>query len=246
MNPVNVLKLSEINKLIWMAIIITASITPTSAEEYRVFKNEDGKSLSGKLVRVQGNTVTLKLENGRTITTAPHFFSQEDQFYFKNWKLKKQAAEGSLLHLDCSKKMEKIGTQRTGTNNALKVTAYEGYYTLKIENQTSDPLEKLRLEYRIYSSEENLAKKDRHDVTNQQIDGSTILSIPAYGTVETDTDKIRLTESKLDGGWQFEGGGDVNSSAKMEGIWLRIYPNNSNSLLYEFALPKSLLEKEDW
>ena len=234
------------NQMLISLMIVAFTPLLLADNSYRVFKNEAGKSLVGKVLQVNPSTVTLKHENGRTITTDPKFFSQKDQQYFKNWKLKELAMSGSLIKVDCNKKMDKLGSKRYGTDNALKVTTFEGYYTIEIENKTDKPLDQLKLEYKLYSSEENVAKKNRHDITKTQIDGSTFLSLASYKTAQIKTKTIQLTESKLGGGYQFEGGGDVNTTAKIEGIWLRIYLKDSNLLLYEIASPKSLMEKEDW
>lgn len=228
-------------------IISSLLALPLFAEEqYRVFQNEEGKSLNAQVLEVTKTNVTLKLKNGRIIKTSPKFFSGEDRLYFKNWHLIKQASEGSLFEVDSNRKMEKKAREKAGTSGAVQLTTYEGYYKLKIENKTNQPIEGLRMEYRLYSSQENMAKKDRHDINTQQAAGTEFLNILPYETYETETNKITLVESKLDSGYRWKGGGDTSSSASLEGIWLRIYLNSTDTLLYEYALPKSLIEKEDW
>ena len=228
-------------------VISSLLALPLFAEEkYRVFQNEVGKSLNAQVLEVTKTNVTLKLKNGRIITTSPKFFSGKDQLYFKNWHLIKQASEGSLFEVDSNRKMEKKAREKTGISGAIQLTTYDGYYKLKIENKTNHPIEGLRMEYRLYSSQENMAKKNRHDIKTQQAAGTEFFNILPYETYETETNKIILVESKLDSGYQWQGGGDSNSSANLEGIWLRIYLNSTDTLLYEYALPKSLVEKEDW
>ena len=228
-------------------IVSLLLVLPLFAQEkYRVFQNEEGKSLNAQVLEVTKTNVTLKLKNGRIIKTSPKFFSGEDRLYFKNWHLIKQAADGLLFEIDSNRKMEKKAREKAGTSDAIQLTTYEGYYKLKIENKTNQPIEGLRMEYRLYSSQENMAKKDRHDISTQQAAGTEFFNILPYETYETETNKITLIESKLDSGYRWKGGGDTSSSAKLEGIWLRIYLNSTDTLLYEYALPKSLAEKEDW
>ena len=240
------LKYTTKHSLTLYAISLLLALPLFAQEKYRVFKNEAGKSLNAQVLEVTKTNVTLKLQNGRIIKTSPKFFSGEDQLYFKNWYLIKQASEGLLFEVDANKKMEKKAREKTGTSGALQLTTYEGFYKLKIENKTNQAIEGLRLEYRLYSSQENMAKKDRHDIQTQQAEGTEFLNILPFEIYETETEKISLVESKLDSGWRWEGGGDTSSSAKIKGIWLRIYLSSTDTLLYEYALPKSLIKKEDW
>ena len=56
----------------------------------------------------------------------------------------------------------------------IQLTTYDGYYKLNIENKTNHPIEGLRMEYRLYSSQENMAKKSaRHQ--NPASSGDRIL-----------------------------------------------------------------------
>ena len=240
------LKYTTKHSLTLYAISLLLALPLFAQEKYRVFKNEAGKSLNAQVLEVTKTNVTLKLQNGRIIKTSPKFFSAEDRLYFKNWSLIKQASEGLLFEVDSNKKMEKKAREKTGTSGALQLTTYEGFYKLKIENKTNQSIEGLKLEYRLYSSQENMAKKDRHDIQTQQAAGTEFFNILPYETYETETEKISLVESKLDSGWRWEGGGDTSSSAKLKGIWVRIYLNSTNTLLYEYALPKPLINNEDW
>ena len=60
-----------------------------SQDAYRDFRAADGKTVSGRIVRmdVKANKVTIERENKRTFTVPISAFSAEDQQYMKVWSI---------------------------------------------------------------------------------------------------------------------------------------------------------------
>ncbi|MEM8955743.1 MAG: hypothetical protein AAGD22_16435 [Verrucomicrobiota bacterium] len=53
--------------------------------EFREFTGTTGQTMTAQLVSVSGDQVTLKRENGTTVTTKTTVFSKADQEYIENW-----------------------------------------------------------------------------------------------------------------------------------------------------------------
>ena len=228
-----------------LTAVLLLSSPPLFAETgLRTFTNEAGKSLRAKPIRLGPNSVTLELENGRTIKSGLQFFIQADRDYLKQWDFSTKAQHGELFDIDVNRVMDKVGKEK---REGYTLTFQEGYYKVKISNKTNRPLTGIRAEYRTFSLEEYAGKKDRNDVKYNRDQGTFPIAIAPFKTQEIETSKTSLLESKLDGGAVWVDGGDANSSAKMTGIWLRFYlEDESNTLLYEYALPSSLTKREDW
>ena len=226
------------------AVLFLGSPALFAESGFRTFTNEAGKTLRAKPIRLGPNSVTLELENGRTIKSGLQFFIQADRDYLKQWDFSTKAQHGDLFDIDVNRRMDKLGKEKDGP---LTMTFYEGYYKVKISNKTNRPLTGIRAEYRTFSLEESMGKKDSDDVKYNRDQGTFPIAIAPFKTQEVETIKSALQESKLDGGYAWADGGDANSSAKMAGIWLRFYlEDESNTLLYEYALPSSLTKREDW
>lgn len=226
------------------AVLLLGSPALFAESGFRTFTNEAGKTLRAKPVRLGPNSVTLELENGRTIKSGLQFFIQADREYLKRWDFSTKAQHGELFDIDVNRVMDKVGKEK---REGYTITFHEGYYKVKISNKTNRPLTGIRAEYRTFSIEEFVGKKDSDDVKYNRNQGTFPIAIAPFKTQEIETIKSALQESKLDGGYAWADGGDANSSAKMAGIWLRFYlEDESNTLLYEYALPSSLTKREDW
>ncbi|MEM7145927.1 MAG: hypothetical protein AAF591_12390 [Verrucomicrobiota bacterium] len=58
--------------------------------EFREFTGATGQTMTAQLVSVSGDQVTLKRENGTTVTTKAAVFSEADQEYIKEWQNERQ------------------------------------------------------------------------------------------------------------------------------------------------------------
>ena len=78
--------------------------------EFQTFENSDGVSIEAELVELSadGQTVTIKLRNGRSIDALLTAFSQKDQAKIKKWWSEVQAEKellSELVRLDINVKM---------------------------------------------------------------------------------------------------------------------------------------------
>ena len=71
-----------------VALLLTATVVRA---EFRVFTGRDGQTMVAELVSASGGEVTLKRENGRTITTKAIVFSDEDQDFIRKWQQDQQS-----------------------------------------------------------------------------------------------------------------------------------------------------------
>lgn len=228
--------------LILLSLLSTLSLQ-AQADGYRTFTNDAGKTLRAKPVRLGPDSVILELENGRTLKSGIKFFCQADQNYLKRWDLINKAQNNEFLDIDVNRRMDRVGRDKDG---AINLTYYQGYYKIKLSNKGSRPLTGIRAEYQTFGIEEAMAKQNSGDVKHKRNRGEFKVAIPPFRTQEVETSKTNLRESKLDGGYRWDVGGDKNSSAKMNGIWIRFYLEDDNTLIHEYSLPNSLMKREDW
>lgn len=76
--------------VVWRVLLIICVVGGAGAEE-RKFTSKDGRSLTGELTAVAGDSVTIRRADGATFTVKADTFSLEDQQYFKTMAAKLSA-----------------------------------------------------------------------------------------------------------------------------------------------------------
>lgn len=71
-----------------LALLLCATIAEAG---FREFTGRDGRTMVAEIVSASGGKVTLKRENGRTVTTNVIVFSDEDQDFIRQWQKDQQS-----------------------------------------------------------------------------------------------------------------------------------------------------------
>ena len=96
------------------------------AGEFREFENTEGKKITAKVVRLDGDHVELLVQNGKTYRLATSTLSQKDQAFLKNWKAPVPDVSLDIRTARTSvggrKRIREPGYKKTEANWAFKVT----------------------------------------------------------------------------------------------------------------------------
>ena len=237
--------------LIIFSILHIAAIS-ASGDGYRIFTDTQNRTITAKPINVIGKQFRIKKDDGSEYTINKEMLVERDQKYLESWALNFLAKEDRLLEIEVKRgkrKVDETKKELTTTSgrileDALLVETFDGYYTLKLINRTELELNNLRVEYRLFSEQDELAAKRRKDIKLLRKNGSKKIDfLPAMESVEFDSEPIQLVETKLlKGSWAK--GGARDQDAKLAGIWVKIY--NQDQELISYSLPNQLSSNEDW
>ncbi|WP_269526855.1 hypothetical protein [Coraliomargarita parva] len=241
---------TKIKFCLFVAVLAFASLC--GAESYQEYKSPDGRSLTARPTGVYGDKVTLEFRDGRTMNVDLSFFAEEDASRLKSWAIQYLAKTNQLLEVTVDRKDDKIKEYKKDVSlvgggvakEAMEIIEIAGYYEVELTNKSQFDLTGVKVEYRIFSEQDNRAKKDRHDVTYSRKGGTIEYHLQSQETLEKKTEVIPLKETKLGKGIVWSGGGDLESEAKMIGVWLRVYA--AGEMVFEYSKPTNLSEDEDW
>lgn len=204
------------------AILAAISTLSASAAEVREFRNNKGQVIKAEPVVVQGTNLTLKLENGKPATIPIKSLSREDQDFILRWMVHDPKALS--YSFDC-KSEEKGGAVEKKESRLGKLETEERFYTVKINNRCQNPLDNLKVSYRIFLEdrvEDNGLPRDQAGVTWKG--GLLDLGRLTYNqstTITTEPHKVQqATPNSLAG---FAGVDVKTKKDRMRGVWIKFY-----------------------
>ena len=213
------------------------------SEEFHNFQNNEGKSVRAVLVAVDGNSVSLKREDGRVIRCDTTIFSPLDQEYIKNWAGANKAATDSQIRVCKITKVCKDRSKRL--EGAVDVSYQTLCYKVELENKAFLPVTGLEAEYRLYKlkgkvdadagREKDAGLKTSGGYTYRQ--GSySIGDIARLGRASFETESLAIMKSNLLPGWYYPDGRDDKGADDLKGIWLRVM--QGGKLVFEYKTVK--------
>jgi hypothetical protein len=125
-----------------------------------------------------------------------------------------------------------------------RVTTEEKWgFSLMLNNRTSAPLAKLRAEYILFATQDDV-HKDKTEGFRRAKHRSAIEDIPAYGRFDFRTESVSAFKMKYKGNIRSAATGDNKSRESLHGVWIKIY--RGDELIYEAASPDRLMREEKW
>jgi hypothetical protein len=208
-------------KTILSAALALLSVISVRAE-MREFKNTKGQVIKAEPVVVQGTTVTLKLQNGKPATIPLKSLSREDQDFILRWMVHDPKALS--YNFDC-KSEEKGGAVDKKESRLGKLETEERSYTVKINNRCQNPLDNLKVAYRVFLEdrvEDTGMPRETPGVTwkGGLLDAGR-LTYNQTTTITTEIHKVQqATPNSLAG---FAGVDVKTKKDKMRGVWIKFY-----------------------
>ena len=190
--------------------------------EMREFKNAKGQVIKAEPVVVQGANLTLKLANGKPTTIPIKTLSREDQDFILRWMVHEPKALS--YSFDC-KSEEKSGATDKKESRLGKLETTEKSYTVKINNRCQNPLDNLKVAYRIFLEDRvQDTGEGREEVGVTWKGGLLDLGRLTYNqstTIATEAHKVQqATPNSLAG---FAGVDVKPKKDRMRGAWIKFY-----------------------
>ncbi len=146
-----------------LLIVAVSCLCSLAGEEFRVFMDEQGRSIMLKVVKCEpeSDRVTVELENGRRMTVKISGFSKSDQDYITDWYKANELISDRNLKISTD---EEVFSEReeeiifnvsydygdTDQEKGGEQEYEEIGYIIEFENKSSFPILDARVEYKIY------------------------------------------------------------------------------------------------
>ncbi len=234
-------------------LFIAASSISLVQAEVQTLTDKQGRSIKADVLSVRGDQVKIKREDGQIFNLSLANLAEDDQKSLKAWG-EKEAAKGlppgaiqvemSRAKFDTSKKdIDVTLTNGDIVKNGRTITEEKWGYAVTISNRTPQPIAKLRAEYLLFATTDDLHVKEKQGLKKKR-HASSIETIPELDRTAFRTETISAMKSKYNGNIVSAKSGDTTSRESLHGIWMRIY--RDDELIYEAASPETLRTTEKW
>ena len=235
-----------------LSLAFTSLASHVRAEPFTL-TDKQGRSINAEVVALTGDQLKITREDGQTFNLSLASLSEDDQKKLKSWAEKEAAktlppgsikVEMSRGKFDTTKKDIDVTLINGDTvKNGRTITEEKWGYAVTVANQTAQPLQHLRAEYRLFATVDDIHVKEKQGLKKKSYQ-SQIETIPELGHVSFRTETILASKSKYNGNIFSAKTGDTTSRETLFGVWIRIY--RGDELVYEDAMPKSLRTTEKW
>lgn len=233
--------------------LLLATVAGLVHAEVQTLTDKQGRSIKADVISVSGDQVKIKRDDGQVFNLSLANLADDDQKQLKDWAAKEAAkslppgalqVELSRAKFDTSKKDVDV-TLTTGgiVKNGRTITEEKWGYSVTIANRTSLPIEKLRAEYRLFATVDDVQVKEKQGLKKKSYQ-SPIETIPELAKATFRTETISAIKSKYNGNIVAAKSGDSTSRETLHGVWMRIY--RGDELVFETAMPESLRTTEKW
>ena len=136
--------------LYFLFLVITfMQCAQAATNEWVTLQNDSGKTITVKLLRMEGNTVHLKLQNGRTIKTSISIYDNDSQVkirdHFSNLHLTPENFDINISRVNLKKKSE----DKWGV---LTKKYLQQAYKINLINRLPSSISDVKVEYLIFAS----------------------------------------------------------------------------------------------
>ncbi len=223
-------------------ILSGSSMIPTimpaapEADGYRTFTNTAGQSIRATVESVDGDTADIRREDGRRFTVRLNSLSQDDQDFLVSWAIGRKLADENQLRIETNRRSGE--TVDDESIEGLLVERTDGFYTIGLENRSGTDLRDFEIRYavRIQRTATGEVGGKFKDWQQGKIPS---IELPDGETIELETDKVKLVESRVKPGYRWASGAPSTSRDKLAGIYVAIFQDGV--FRREFALPSGLV-----
>jgi hypothetical protein len=217
-------------------VVMSVLFARVAGAEPRTFKNAAGAEIKAEILYGTADMVTIKMANGKELTTPIVKFSEEDQKFIHEW-IKTQPPK---INYNFGFKYEKTRKGKKERQTSSHEVAEESWaYDLTLENRSRAKMEGLEMRYRIYVSSEHTKKKN----TKVILISDGMLKVPALdkgASKEMQTKTVQVLTSNLKDGYVYNDGGRHRLSDDLAGIWVKVF--HKGQRIWEFESPQKALK----
>ena len=236
-----------------IVLAVLALVTPPLIAETLTLTDKQGRSITADVISVENDKAKIRRSDGQTFDLPLANLADEDQKKLRVWSAKettKPLPAGSV-QLELSRgifqtsKKDSDVTLTTGeiVENGRTTTEEKWGYSVTVINKTSQSLDNLRAEYRLFATKDSVHVKEDQGLKKKAY-RSNIESIPSLGRTVFRSETISAFKMKYNGNIHSAKTGDTSSRETLHGIWVRLY--RGDQLVQEIAMPASLSTTETW
>jgi hypothetical protein len=243
--------------LIGLSVLVFSAVAD---DAYREFTSAQGQSIRGRVLSfdAQKQMVRIERDNKAKATIPLAGLCDADQKYIHAWSASQGFMNERVFRIACDdKQLEK------SKEEIKKDVTYSGGDTMQgllvnvinrekiafdfvFKNMNEDPVDGIRMEYRIYYEQSLMTESNESPETKQKTfkDTITLPAVPRNGEVKVMTKPVEIHEDDINpmpyrGGDPRRGG-----KGKVHGIRARLYMKliTGEEVMREFNHPKSLTE----
>ncbi len=235
--------------------LVCLAVATAFGGDYREFSDMQGRVIKAKIVEfdsVKGKLL-IEREGGKQVWVRPSVFSEPDQDYIKEWFAAEQVLSEKNLRITLKKQNDAVHEKESDRDCAFDGEALR--FEVTLENRTEDPIENLKIKYRIFIAVEDKTV-DGEDYT-RPVSGELVVEHIAAassvavltesatygkrtGTIEVvySNKKTRITDTEE----------KVISDEELIGIWLKVIGPEigGEAVVRDVCFPESLMKKVEW
>jgi len=208
-----------------------------AGDELREFTDNQGRTIQASLERIDGTTVEIRMENGRTYRVPREKFSKEDQEFFARWETVQALKDERSFEIQARRRDENESETRGG---GLIRKDRDGYYTITVENRTGADLEDLEIRYVIRLERTAIGAVKERQEEDWESGKIKDFSIANREEKTEETTRIHLETTDLEPGWRWVNAAPPKSEDKLDGIYVAILLDGS--MIREYAMPRGFIE----
>lgn len=231
------------NRLAGMAALALCLNLSSVRAELRTFTDLEGRTLRAEIVSATDRDVKIRRDDGMVFEVPVMTFTLADRKYIEAWR-KEQSSQTALplrIRLEVSQTKKTVGRSEDLSSTTKMV---EAGYRILIKNESSAPMDGLRIEYRVFKFEDRVGLSDSKRPLGKISGKIDKVSVPRFGQNEFTTKPVKLTVDQLKPEWSYVGGYDPRTADSLAGIWLRLI-DSKDQVVHEYA-SSDKLTAEGW
>lgn len=217
---------SKIATLKTWAFLSLALLATAVQAEMRTFTSPDGRTLQAEVQSATSDMVTLKLANGAPLAVQISKFSEADQAFIAEWRKANPTAIKYNFAATFTK--DKRDSSKSSKNNE-EITTDTWACNVKLVNRSNQTLDGIKMDYEIYYTQVS----GKQAVTRKMTGRADVPSVKHLEEVLVQLRELKLTTTKLEGGFYYLDGSRSRQKDAIEGVVVKL--KHDGKQVYEWA-----------
>ena len=204
-------------------------------------RNTKGADIQAEILSVDGDELTIRRQDGSEFTFGISMLDEASRRKTREWALNHIPSDAFDVTIrDRPEEKEDMSSE------SRKVRIERIQFHFDIEYNHNIPLQDLRIEYRVFYSEERMGRPvngySREVVWTDEI---KVPLLEPEAEIRISSEKmLPLEESRMHSGWSISRGFGGPVRDRIDGIWMRLY--RGDKLLHEHSEPSKTMDRFKW
>lgn len=207
---------------------------------YQTLVSTDGQKIEVEILGVDGPNVRVVRSDGQDFRFPLSMLDKKSQELVREWALDSALANDVKIQV-----RERTAKKESVPSNTSSGEIKHNFLQFNITNGSNVPVDKLRIEYRIFLTEERIGRPNKDFAQEIVLPGKIDLgTIPAGQQKSFDSEVVRLLEEKLNSNVIPAVGKNRTSKDKIDGYWFRLY--RGKNMITQESTPRRLMNVKTW